>query len=149
MYHKFRYSGFVKGVTAFCLGLNLTLFGYLILGQGDLWGRLVGCALLVFGVIWPFLRSPRAVRWDDERVTLYLWWGKKVFPSADYELSHVEGEQHVWAIRLFASGGYFGFWGLFWSQRIGRFRLYQTDMRSTRYLRLEHRLSGRLYYIAL
>jgi len=43
-------------------------------------------------------------------------------------------------IRLWASGGFFGFYGSFWSRRLGRVQAYVTD---TRHLVLITRVDGR------
>ncbi|MDO4707911.1 MAG: hypothetical protein Q4A61_05790 [Porphyromonadaceae bacterium] len=149
MYQKFRYSGFIKGATVFCLLVFLGLAYFLVAEQGGLEGMLGGLAVIIVGVIWPYLRSPKAVSWDEAGVVLYQQSGQKVFSATDYEIDIESGVQLFWGMRLWASGGYFGFWGLFSSPRLGRYWLYQTDTSSKHYLRLQHRTSKKLYFIAL
>lgn len=146
--YKFRYSGFVKGATAFCLILQIGLVVYLLC-QGEAYSYVWAFLTLTLGIMYPFLRSPKAMFRDEAGVILYRQLGKKVFPATEYEISECTEDWPLYEVRLWASGGYFGFWGLFYTPRLGRFYLYQTDTRSKRYMRLRHRRTGRLYLIAL
>lgn len=106
MYQKFRYSRFVKGITAIYLFFVLGLTYYLVAVLRDLKGFLGGLAVLIIGAVWPYLRSPKAVYWDDIKVILYRQYGKIEFSTADHELSREDGIQLVLGMRLWASGGY-------------------------------------------
>lgn len=43
------------------------------------------------------------------------------------------------SLRLFGNGGVFAFTGLFWNRRLGRYRMYATDLRRTVVLRFADR----------
>lgn len=148
MYHRFLYSGYVKGVTAFCLALLLGLTAF-FLSQGSVYSYVWAFLTVSLGIVHPFLRSPRAVESSKIGIILYRHLGKKEFPATEYEISECTEDWPLYEVRLWASGGYFGFWGLFYTPRLGRFYLYQTDTRSKHYMKLRHRHTGRLYLIAL
>ena len=51
--------------------------------------------------------------------------------------SHLEGVNHIWqdpdvikgSFRVFRNGGLFSFSGIFWSKRLGRYRIFATDLK--------------------
>lgn len=149
MYQKFHYSGYVKVITAIILGIALLLAYMQFTTDEDGMGILYALLVLIVGIVWPFLRSPKGVYRDEAGIILYRQYGKKEFSAADYEIEEYTDKHIISGIRIWASGGYFGFWGLFWLKKYGFYRLYQTNIRTQGYLKLKHRDTGRLYFISL
>ncbi len=61
---------------------------------------------------------------------------------------HLKGVGHVWqdpevikgSLRVFGNGGLFSFSGVFWSKRLGRYRLFATDLKRCVVLSLADRV---------
>ena len=145
MRHYFRYSTQVKVVTCAVIVLVAVLTQRLIachlsplmLATGLLvcWIPLLAAALL----------APRYYVEDEQGVALRLFCLQVKYSVNDYRVSHCEFAANQ-AVRLFASGGLFGFWGWFYSRDMGRFMLFGTNS-GTRYLKLTHIRTGRVVLI--
>lgn len=120
------YSMFVKTLTAIVLVGNVVCM-YLLLPEPNLalrlvWGG-VGVLLVVFAGLAPV--------WFEEQEGQYvlrLVAMSMTFDKAVYEASPISSDEVDGAIRLFGSGGYFGFTGWFWSRRLGRFRCFASTL---------------------
>lgn len=120
------YSTFVKVLTAIVLVACVACM-YLLLPTTGLVSRLVwsliGLLLIVFAGLAPM--------WFEEQEDCYvlrLVALSLTFDKAVYEATPVSSDEVDSAIRLFASGGYFGFTGWLWNRRLGRFRCFASTL---------------------
>ena len=90
---------------------------------------------------------PLRLSYDGERVVLRRLLTSKTYTHTDYHIEVVSGLELSGGLRLFASGGYFGFTGLFWRPKMGLYRLVQTESTHT-YLQITRRGKRRSLYIA-
>lgn len=81
----------------------------------------------------------------NDGVVLRLLCCKMHFCSKDYTLEPcLFAEASM--VRLFGSGGFLGYYGWYYSEGIGRFLLFSTG-RGTRFLKLTHKVTGRVVLI--
>lgn len=146
MHYTFRYSTFVKVITF--IGLwSLALLLYLLLTVDGLlsFAFVLWTVALVF--IYPPLSMPRSIEDDGETVVLRrLLWSKR-YSRTTYDISEVSGMELTNALRVFGSGGYFGYRGYFYKTKIGLFKLIATED-TGHYLRIQRKGSKRPLYIA-
>lgn len=96
----------------------------LALGNHQAW-LVVAVVSIAMALSWAM--SPRALVVDERelRVERRLWPALRVARS-DIENAAPLDSLGKRALRLFGVGGFFGSYGLFWSDKLGRFRLYGT-----------------------
>lgn len=145
MKHYFHYSAKVKAITFVVLVLVVTLTLKLVfssLPQLVLIGAIAICWF-------PLLASVSFAPWyyveDEQGVTLRLLCYRIFYPATQYSREHCDFTGKG-TVRLFASGGLFGFWGWFYSRDMGRFLLFGTNG-GTRYLKLTHARTGKVVLI--
>ena len=121
-----KYSTFAKTLTAIVNVANVACMCLLLPGESlSIW--------LVCGVITGlmFVFAGLAPVWFEEhedRYVLRLVAMSMTFDRAVYVATPISKEDLEGAIRLFASGGFCGFTGWFWSRRMGRFRCFASDL---------------------
>lgn len=144
----FTYSPFVKGVTFLTALLLLGAIVTICFLQEESW-LWQGLLVLFLGsvLIVPVLYAP----WYYERRAEGLYIRRlafgRLYRYADYELSEEQGVVPIGALRLWGSGGYCGFLGLFYSPSRGRFTLIITDPGRPCY-QLRHRKTGRIILVS-
>ena len=144
--YSFRYSGCVVIISA----LGLIALAFLVYFLLFAIGITVYTLIAVTGVaalIEPIVSMPLRLSYDGERVVLRRLLTSKTYSHADYHIEVVTGLELSGGLRLFASGGYFGFTGLFWRPKMGLYRLVQTESTRT-YLKITRRSKRRSLYIA-
>lgn len=147
MHYTFRYSTLIKALTALGL-LTLGLLLYLLYIAEDLSSfssivYMVGVVLLLY----PPLSMPLSLTVDGEEVVLrrLLWTTRYSRSVYDITVEHSKAPEQ--ALRVFGSGGYFGFSGLFYKSGLGFFRLLMTES-TTHYLRIQRKGGSWPLYIA-
>ena len=138
MHYTFRYSTLVKVLTALGL-LTLGLLLYLLCAEEN-WlsfARIV-CVVVVVCLLYHPLSMPLSLTDDGEEVILRrLLWTTRYSRSV-YDITEEHSEAPEKALRVFGSGGYFGFSGLFYKSGLGFFRLLMTES-TTHYLRIQRK----------
>jgi hypothetical protein len=86
---------------------------------------LVAVVVVALGLAWAM--APRALVIDDGelRIERRAWRSMRI-PLASIASASPLGTIGKRALRLWGVGGFFGSYGLFWSDALGRFRLYGT-----------------------
>ena len=85
----------------------------------------------VFGLlaIWVLLTMPRYLLVDDKSIVITHPIGQSVILKSDItEISTVERSDIRGSIRLFGSGGFFGWFGIFRNSKLGTYRLYSGQL---------------------
>lgn len=143
MHYTFRYSTFVKVITF--IGLwALALILYLLVTVDGLSSFAFVLWAGALGLIYPPLAMPRSIEDDGETVVLRrLLWSKR-YSRTTYDISEVSGINLMNGLRVFGSGGYFGYSGYFYKTKIGLFKLIATED-TGHYLRIQHKGSRALY----
>ena len=85
--------------------------------------KLAISALLIFTILVSYLFSPRRIRVEDGSVIVERPIGKVVIPLEGARIRKLD-RLGFRTLRLFGSGGLFGYFGLFYSSGIGKFYLY-------------------------
>lgn len=147
MHYTFRYSTLIKALTALGL-LTLGLLLYLLYIAEDLSSfssivYMVGVVLLLY----PPLSMPLSLTDDGKEILLRrLLWTTRYNRSV-YDITEERSKAPEQALRVFGSGGYFGFSGLFYKSGLGFFRLLMTES-TTHYLRIQRKGGSWPLYIA-
>ncbi len=64
---------------------------------------------------------------EHELTIIRLGWRNRI-PFADIVSAEADPSAMNGSLRVFGSGGLFGFFGWFWNRRLGRYRAYCTDL---------------------
>jgi len=144
--YSFCYSGCVVIISALGLIALAFLIYFLLFSIGITVYTLIAVTA-VAALIEPIVSMPVRLSYDGERVVLRRLLTSKTYTHTDYHIEVVTGLELSGGLRLFASGGYFGFTGLFWRPNMGLYRLVQTESTRT-YLQITRRGRKRSLYIA-
>ena len=121
-----KYSTFVKTLTAIVLVANVAYMCLLLPGASLsiwlVWGVVIGLMFVFAGL------SPVWFEEHEDRYVLRLEAKTLTFDKGVYVATPISREELGGAIRLFASSGFCGFTGWFWSRRMGRFRCFASDL---------------------
>lgn len=146
MKYNFRYSRAVQIITALGI-LALGLLLYVLISSKeksmyDIIGWGAACIL-----IFPILSMPISLEDDGDTLVLKrLLWSEQ-YSRTEYTIEESKEIDLSNSIRIFGSGGYFGFIGLFWKSKIGIFRLIQTEA-SNSYLIIRKIGTSKTLYIS-
>jgi hypothetical protein len=83
--------------------------------------------------------SVRGYVLTPEALWIERWGWRHAIPLSDVVSVTADPEALRGSLRLFASGGLFGFFGVFWSHRLGMFRAYCTAPKRSALLKLRQR----------
>lgn len=121
-----KYSTFVKTLTAIVLVANVAYMCLLLPGASLsmwlVWGGVIGLMFVFAGL------APVWFEEHEDRYVLRLEAKTLTFDKGVYVATPISKEDLGGAIRLFASSGFCGFTGWFWSRRMGRFRCFASDL---------------------
>lgn len=121
-----KFSTFVKTLTAIVLVANVAYMCLLLPGASLsiwlVWGGVAGLMFVFAGL------SPVWFEEHEDRYVLRLVAKTLTFDKGVYVATPISREELEGAIRLFASSGFCGFTGWFWSRRMGRFRCFASDL---------------------
>ena len=82
---------------------------------------------IIFGIVevWVLLTMPRYLLLDDKSIVITHPIGQSVILKSDIiEVRAVERSELRGSIRLFGSGGFFGWFGIFRNSKLGVYRIY-------------------------
>lgn len=155
----FRYSRTVKWITAFCLTIILATTT-MVLTHGDYtfkssgvevvyWVILALAMLLVLAISGYYgLRAPRYYILSAEGLYIKFFVGSIYYDSKSFEItSNIPAEEIKGSIRVWGSGGYFGYIGKFKVPRVGICQFYVTNKRDN-LIRIVNRSKGKRTYIS-
>lgn len=85
-------------------------------------------AVLLLVPLYFALRCPRSITLDEKGVSVRQVMGSLAIPYQD--IRQVDGLSRYNGLRLCASGGFFGFTGLFWSSELGKHTVMAGNLKS-------------------
>lgn len=127
---KAPYSRFVRAVTTAMVILMIFLsmfFLYLLIVVGDGIVILAPLPIVLALLIIPYLFSPRGYALTESGVLIRRPVGNILIPYNSIANVRIVTEKLRWGIRLWGSGGLYGFIGLFHIKNLGRVWMYVTD----------------------
>ena len=110
--------------------ISILLSALLVYGAIAIWYAGMTAVIVtytVFGLlaIWVLLTMPRYLLVDDKSIVITHPIGQTVILKSDItEISAVERSDIRGSLRLFGSGGFFGWFGIFRNSKFGTYRLY-------------------------
>ena len=126
--YYFKYSIFVK--TCSLAMFSVISFGiYYLLSEQSLLYRSIG-VLLIFLLFSSIAIAPIYFEEWNDRYVLRLALMKRVYDKSVYTATLFDSDQLTNSIRVFASGGFFGFTGIFWNNKLGFFQCYISNLKS-------------------
>ena len=114
--------------------ISILLSALLVYGAIAIWYAGMTAVIVtytVFGLlaIWVLLTMPRYLLVDDKSIVITHPIGQTVILKSDItEISAVERSDIRGSIRLFGSGGFFGWFGIFRNSKLGTYRLYSGQL---------------------
>lgn len=109
---------------------SILLIALLVYGAIAVWSAGLTAVIvtyIIFGIvaIWVLLTMPRYLLLDDKSIVITHPIGQTVILKSDIiEVRAVERSDIRGSIRLFGSGGFFGWFGIFRNNKFGTYRLY-------------------------
>ena len=109
---------------------SILLMALLVYGAIAVWSAGLTAVIvtyIIFGIvaIWVLLTMPRYLLLDDKSIVITHPIGQSVILKSDIiEVRAVERSELLGSIRLFGSGGFFGWFGIFRNNKFGTYRLY-------------------------
>ena len=109
---------------------SILLIALLVYGAIAVWSAGLTAVIvtyIIFGIvaIWVLLTMPRYLLLDDKSIVITHPIGQSVILKSDIiEVRAVERSELRGSIRLFGSGGFFGWFGIFRNNKFGTYRLY-------------------------
>ena len=109
---------------------SILLIALLVYGAIAVWSAGLTAVIvtyIIFGIvaIWVLLTMPRYLLLDDKSIVITHPIGQSVILKSDIiEVRAVERSELRSSIRLFGSGGFFGWFGIFRNNKFGTYRLY-------------------------
>ena len=109
---------------------SILLIALLVYGAIAVWSAGLTAVIvtyIIFGIvaIWVLLTMPRYLLLDDKSIVITHPIGQTVILKSDIiEVRAVERSELLGSIRLFGSGGFFGWFGIFRNSKFGTYRLY-------------------------
>ena len=109
---------------------SILLIALLVYGAIAVWSAGLTAVIvtyIIFGIvaIWVLLTMPRYLLLDDKSIVITHPIGQSVILKSDIiEVRAVERSELLGSIRLFGSGGFFGWFGIFRNNKFGTYRLY-------------------------
>ena len=109
---------------------SILLIALLVYGAIAVWSAGLTAVIvtyIIFGIvaIWVLLTMPRYLLLDDKSIVITHPIGQTVILKSDIiEVRAVERSELLGSIRLFGSGGFFGWFGIFRNSKFGVYRIY-------------------------
>ena len=109
---------------------SILLIALLVYGAIAVWSAGLTAVIvtyIIFGIVavWVLLTMPRYLLLDDKSIVITHPIGQSVILKSDIiEVRAVERSELLGSIRLFGSGGFFGWFGIFRNNKFGTYRLY-------------------------
>ncbi len=119
-HYKNKWDRFTIIMTTLVL-IVITIAVIALYCEGGLWHQVTATVLLLFAIIPIFLR-PLSTSYDGEKLIVRFLCYKKVYSLSQYTPVYIEHFSTTKAVRIFASGGYFGYWGIWRKHLNGRDR---------------------------
>ena len=109
---------------------SILLMALLVYGAIAVWSAGMTAVIvtyIIFGIVavWVLLTMPRYLLIDDKSIVITHPIGQSVILKSDIiEVRAIERSDVRGSIRLFGSGGFFGWFGVFRNNKFGTYRLY-------------------------
>ena len=114
--------------------ISILLSALLVYGAIAIWYAGMTAVIVtytVFGLlaIWVLLTMPRYLLVDDKSIVITHPIGQSVILKSEIaDIRAVERSELRGSIRLFGSGGFFGWFGIFRNSKLGTYRLYSGQL---------------------
>ncbi|HRI27316.1 MAG TPA: PH domain-containing protein [Chitinophagales bacterium] len=103
------------------------------------WGAYIAFGSIAAVLALTYLLSPRAYRLTQDTLVIERRWKPITIALVDIEaFSTPDLKDFTAMIRLFGSGGLWGYFGLFWNRRIGRMYWYATQLHNLVMLKVKN-----------
>lgn len=146
MSYYFRFSKTVMIITALgILALGILLYFLLFHSDKSMYD-LIGWGVII-ALLYPIASMPIYIKDDGDTLLLKRLLWTKLYQRSEYTIEQSSEANLKGTIRVFGSGGYFGFIGFFYKPKMGLFRLIQTESTGS-YLIVKKKDSSQALYIA-
>lgn len=113
------------GTVTSILLVALLVYGAIAVWSAGMVAVIVTYTIFILLAIWVLLTMPRHLLIDDKSIVITHPIGQTVILKSEItEISAVERSEIRGSLRLFGSGGFFGWFGIFRNSKFGTYRLY-------------------------
>ena len=113
------------GTVTSILLVALLVYGAIAVWSAGMVAVVVTYTLFILLAIWVLLTMPRYLVIDDKSIVITHPIGQTVILKSDIvEVRAVERSELRGSLRLFGSGGFFGWFGIFRNSKLGVYRIY-------------------------
>ena len=119
------------GTVTSILLVALLVYGTIAVWSAGMVAVIVTYAIFILLAIWVLLTMPRYLLIDDKSIVITHPIGQTVILKSDIiEVKAIERSEISGSLRLFGSGGFFGWFGIFRNSKFGTYRLYCGQLES-------------------
>ena len=113
------------GTVTSILLMAMLVYGAIAVWSAGMVAVIVTYTIFILLAIWVLLTMPRYLLLDDKSIVITHPIGQSVILKSDIiEVRAIERNDIRGSIRLFGSGGFFGWFGIFRNSKFGTYRLY-------------------------
>lgn len=113
------------GTVTSILLVAMLVYGAIAVWSAGLVAVIVTYTIFILLAIWVLLTMPRYLLLDDKSIVITHPIGQSIILKSDIiEVRAIERSDIRGSIRLFGSGGFFGWFGIFRNSKFGTYRLY-------------------------
>lgn len=139
----FHWSGSVRAITMVTLIVLIGTGFYLetkIWPEGILWLKYLLITVISGTILIGLGYMPIRLKADNEKITVSRLFGPLKIPVDEITETRILQESDIsYSIRLFGSGGLFGFLGLFKNTSLGKYTMYATDLNHLLFIRTRNK----------
>jgi len=127
-YFRARYDGLTIAITGLSLAIlgGVAFWGLVLVPIRFFWVVVVATSLVVLVT---YALSPRGFSLSPDGLRIHRPFGPHVLPYTRIRSARRAQPNELCGLRTFGSGGMFGFFGWFWSRKLGHYRTYVTNRR--------------------
>ena len=113
------------GTVTSILLIALLVYGTIAVWSAGMTAVIVTYTIFILLAVWVLLTMPRYLVIDDKSIVITHPIGQTVILKSDIiEVRAADRSELLGSIRLFGSGGFFGWFGIFRNNKFGTYRLY-------------------------
>lgn len=131
---RFRLSNGVKFTSGIVCGI--LLYAMIDIWSAGIVAGIILYAIIGFVMIWVLFNMPLYLKADSKQIIIRHPIGKtKILRSEVKEIIPIDRQAISSSIRLFGSGGFLGWYGIFYNREIGRYSMFSGDRENLHLIR--------------
>lgn len=147
-FFKINIDSSVYVISIFVILLFLAIFGYLIYTKIPINNQILTFIILICPLIITIFFVPTSYLLTEDKIVINKVCGSIKIKKADIiDIDTPKGDELKGSIRVFASGGFLGYFGKYKSPKLGKYNMYAGSMKANNLLVIKTK-DGKQYVIS-